>query len=166
MSAAIGLQQSAGSSPLTRGKPATYQVTAKLGGLIPAHAGKTCHSISSSGRVTAHPRSRGENDFLRPVFRAHPGSSPLTRGKRRLDLSSAARDGLIPAHAGKTLNRLKMALYDVAHPRSRGENVIWKSASSTSQGSSPLTRGKLGYRAPRVARDGLIPAHAGKTWSG
>ena len=30
-----------GSSPLTRGKPATYQVTAKLGGIIPAHAGKT-----------------------------------------------------------------------------------------------------------------------------
>ena len=93
---------SEGSSPLTRGKRLLIGVQEQLGGLIPAHAGKTSSSTSSACPARAHPRSRGEN-FSRPkVTPLLPGSSPLTRGKR---FGVAARDGvqgLIPAHAGKT----------------------------------------------------------------
>ena len=75
----------AGSSPLTRGKPTFWHAGVLVGGLIPAHAGKTFVGSRSARRSWAHPRSRGENaarsrDPLRP-----PGSSPLTRGKRSPD---------------------------------------------------------------------------------
>ena len=51
----------------------------------------------------------------------------------------------------------------VAHPRSRGENVVAVLIDDTSTGSSPLTRGKPARLAVPVDQDGLIPAHAGKT---
>lgn len=50
-----------------------------------------------------------------------------------------------------------------AHPRSRGENVIWPWLMASRKGSSPLTRGKL-RRIQCLRRGrGFIPAHAGKT---
>ena len=53
---------------------------------------------------------------------ASGGSSPLTRGKR-LALSKAPPiTRLIPAHAGKTTERMERDQLAAAHPRSRGEN--------------------------------------------
>ena len=82
-------------------------------------------------------------------------------------------EGLIPAHAGKTIrDRGRLGLRR-AHPRSRGENSHVIRMSPSAFGSSPLTRGKRGggRRSRRGGR--LIPAHAGKTapgivfrWSG
>ena len=73
-------------------------------------------------------------------------------------------DGLIPAHAGKTIIRFRQRSGRTAHPRSRGENFRASSACTSDPGSSPLTRGKR--NTPRHARyfRGLIPAHAGKTY--
>ena len=51
-----------GSSPLTRGKPCGCVRSDGDGGLIPAHAGKTAPGETYEGIITAHPRSRGEND--------------------------------------------------------------------------------------------------------
>ena len=91
-----------GSSPLTRGKPA--------------------NRIDNNVAMWAHPRSRGEN-LVRPGRRpAHAGSSPLTRGKHRLVGAASLRDGLIPAHAGKTVRAARGRRPRAAHPRSRGEN--------------------------------------------
>ncbi len=53
-----------------------------------------------------------------------------------------------------------------AHPRSRGENTQAISCPPLRLGSSPLTRGKLINGAVGVVFEGLIPAHAGKTWTG
>ena len=92
-----------GSSPLTRGKPRDCGrrwhgrglIPAHAGKtryrparedserLIPAHAGKTSRSPQTSVRVTAHPRSRGENFAALVADEPSFGSSPLTRGKRR-----------------------------------------------------------------------------------
>ena len=74
------------------------------------------------------------------------GSSPLTRGKLVFASDGKAKAGLIPAHAGKTLNTASIAPVDWAHPRSRGENVFKSSADQMKAGSSPLTRGKPTYR--------------------
>ena len=71
-----------GSSPLTRGKPRTGATLDGIGGLIPAHAGKTL-------------------SFRRPDATAG-GSSPLTRGKLDFHDLFSLVIGLIPAHAGKT----------------------------------------------------------------
>ena len=50
-----------GSSPLTRGKPAVAEGMRAIGGLIPAHAGKTAATARAKEYAEAHPRSRGEN---------------------------------------------------------------------------------------------------------
>ena len=57
---------------------------------------------------------------------------------------------------------------DAAHPRSRGENLWAAPTRPPSEGSSPLTRGKLDASACTSMVERLIPAHAGKTgaWVG
>ena len=152
-----------GSSPLTRGKPATYQVTAKLGGLIPAHAGKTTAPPAWGGRGPAHPRSRGENSTGSWRWSRSQGSSPLTRGKLGVGHCAIDCHGLIPAHAGKTSSTGSPGGPRWAHPRSRGENVGIVRFVGWGGGSSPLTRGKPPVQERSRHAGGLIPAHAGKT---
>ena len=152
-----------GSSPLTRGKPGRRTLPWRSWGLIPAHAGKTSPARCGRASRTAHPRSRGENisGTLWPGLQN--GSSPLTRGKRDRLTDRTTDEGLIPAHAGKTYHKVRASRDGRAHPRSRGENVASSSASSFMVGSSPLTRGKPRSAHKAAGRDGLIPAHAGKT---
>ena len=50
-----------GSSPLTRGKQSPGSPSSLRVGLIPAHAGKTAPRQAPQSRLSAHPRSRGEN---------------------------------------------------------------------------------------------------------
>ena len=113
--------------------------------------------------VWAHPRSRGENvtDAVRAF--TGDGSSPLTRGKRRVPSFQIFLVGLIPAHAGKTAKSSSQILFAWAHPRSRGENNGNRNTEFDKCGSSPLTRGKRRVPGFQVFLVGLIPAHAGKT---
>ena len=153
----------AGSSPLTRGKLRLATHAQVPPGLIPAHAGKTSRSCSRAARRGAHPRSRGENSAPATATRRPSGSSPLTRGKPFTDSGTAAPEGLIPAHAGKTGSIILQARRVEAHPRSRGENVYQVRKSVGVRGSSPLTRGKHRFCFCDSGEQGLIPAHAGKT---
>ena len=132
-----------GSSPLTRGKPHACHAVFVPSGLIPAHAGKTSAGICLWRRAKAHPRSRGENNAGDQDDSGSWGSSPLTRGKRTTLNADRPHVGLIPAHAGKTVECMGGHQVLEAHPRSRGENRL-------------ATR-------PRRRRTRLIPAHAGKT---
>ena len=96
------VREVAGSSPLTRGKPVTNSKAQLTRGLIPAHAGKThTHDVMQTTH-TAHPRSRGENEYGFAVADKDSGSSPLTRGKLGVVGVRGPVVGLIPAHAGKT----------------------------------------------------------------
>ena len=152
-----------GSSPLTRGKRHSQRDRLPTDRLIPAHAGKTGAGAGYFSERAAHPRSRGENWFVRHPGCVASGSSPLTRGKPREFVYRPGHAGLIPAHAGKTRPRPAQARSGRAHPRSRGENDAHHVAGNPPGGSSPLTRGKL-VALPRLAdEEGLIPAHAGKT---
>ena len=153
-----------GSSPLTRGKRIHRSRQRHLPGLIPAHAGKTEAVTAVSVFEWAHPRSRGENFRLRMRAPVQGGSSPLTRGKRRVRAGFSVVVGLIPAHAGKTRVRPAPRLPVGAHPRSRGENLKASYGSSIRPGSSPLTRGKHALSSPPHHHIRLIPAHAGKTY--
>ena len=112
-----------GSSPRTRGKHAPVGEGFFFPGLIPAHAGKTGTASSRSSRPRAHPRSRGENSVVALAYLARRGSSPLTRGKPFRVCQAGKREGLIPAHAGKTHWESPPARPPRAHPRSRGENL-------------------------------------------
>ena len=91
------------------------------------------------------------------------GSSPLTRGKPRWRHRPPEHRGLIPAHAGKTVDSGALDGLEGAHPRSRGENGHCLAFLCLSAGSSPLTRGKRADVLLRLHELGLIPAHAGKT---
>ena len=151
-----------GSSPLTRGKPPRVRRAGGQQRLIPAHAGKTRCDRRRGRSYGAHPRSRGENSFAKPLKARENGSSPLTRGKPVEHLRDRRPRRLIPAHAGKTAAHTQPCSYEAAHPRSRGENLIGGcliapgAAHPRSRGenftyhvwpfhaagSSPLTRGK------------------------
>ena len=91
-----------GSSPLTRGKLFIYYYLFLIRGLIPAHAGKTCHFLPDRQPDGAHPRSRGENAHVYLSWIKNRGSSPLTRGKHLGLPNLTTHYRLIPAHAGKT----------------------------------------------------------------
>ena len=118
----VSMRGTRGSSPLTRGKRAGGVMPAGIGGLIPAHAGKTRVSERRVERQWAHPRSRGENCRDRFRLGLRGGSSPLTRGKRSFRGRRHRGLGLIPAHAGKTSEETVTMPPPGAHPRSRGEN--------------------------------------------
>ena len=153
----------AGSSPLTRGKPSSRCAAPLTVGLIPAHAGKTDRAWRRGVHPQAHPRSRGENFTCLATTVVSSGSSPLTRGKPRQDVPGRADRGLIPAHAGKTAHSTHSTCAAWAHPRSRGENSEKTAGGAGNRGSSPLTRGKQRPQLRRRLRQRLIPAHAGKT---
>ena len=53
--------QTAGSSPLTRGKQSVGCSGRNMRGLIPTHAGKTTLGFNCLSALKAHPHSRGEN---------------------------------------------------------------------------------------------------------
>ena len=152
-----------GSSPLARGKRRRPPVHWRAVRLIPARAGKTSPWNPSNTRVSAHPRSRGENASRGAMRSLIGGSSPLARGKPLpLDQPLGAA-GLIPARAGKTLTSAGIVRTTAAHPRSRGENEADVMGGVRAQGSSPLARGKRINARVLVGELGLIPARAGKT---
>ena len=156
-------QDNNGSSPLTRGKRGRRRKGIDLRRLIPAHAGKTPSRGCPRRTCTAHPRSRGENRVGGDAPACAAGSSPLTRGKLLGFAFERTSAGLIPAHAGKTVDVAVSFSGSPAHPRSRGENDVEGEDHAGEWGSSPLTRGKhvRAHALPQGRR--LIPAHAGKT---
>ena len=120
--AAVYAPVATGSSPLTRGKLISSIGVLLVFGLIPAHAGKTDNQVVHEEGSRAHPRSRGENRESTTQNVPLLGSSPLTRGKLRAALPVPFGNGLIPAHAGKTVVYCLPSSAVAAHPRSRGEN--------------------------------------------
>ncbi len=154
---------SAGSSPLMRGKRKQGCQVNVVQGLIPAHAGKTRPMRLAGPGRRAHPRSRGENVKVSVVADTKKGSSPLTRGKPHPRVPHRTRRGIIPAHAGKTTQNRPGSSSRRDHPRSRGENLRLYGLGAMNEGSSPLTRGKPVPASWLGQVPGIIPAHAGKT---
>ena len=92
----------AGSSPHTRGLRVGAPHGGCDGGIIPAHAGFTCASLSGAPLVSDHPRTRGVYHSTTSPRPWPPGSSPHTRGLHLMILSVCPPARIIPAHAGFT----------------------------------------------------------------
>ena len=92
-----------GSSPHTRGTPITRVPIAIYVRFIPAYAGNAMYGCSMLALLTVHPRIRGERRVVILTHDELPGSSPHTRGTRRLQVPAKVRDRV--------------------HPRIRGERV-------------------------------------------
>ena len=156
-------RQPRGSSPRVRGKLVPARPLRPLLGLIPARAGKTRRTTLAPGPPGAHPRACGENAWLNSSAVISPGSSPRVRGKRKPPRSRGRVGRLIPARAGKTVDRVHAGLQSRAHPRACGENNAGVSGNASILGSSPRVRGKWQRPRPVHLRGRLIPARAGKT---
>ena len=91
-----------GSSPRVRGKLKDIDQLMRIGGLIPACAGKTVHVFKSGTASGAHPRVCGENIGQMLGDELCEGSSPRVRGKRARFARLKILARLIPACAGKT----------------------------------------------------------------
>ena len=90
------------------------------------------------------------------------GSSPLTRGKRRLGLCSLATGRLIPAHAGKTRGCASLRGLFRAHPRSRGENTFYRGTRLAPPGAHPRSRGENAGRFLTLAAKRAHPRSRGE----
>ena len=156
---------SSGSSPLARGTRGGLVPCLPAAGLIPARAGNTRRPRPMSAGGGAHPRSRGEHPVDVRGDKCHVGSSPLARGTLHGGGVGSGEVGLIPARAGNTPCCAGLLPRVGAHPRSRGEHLVWCSRRCGPMGSSPLARGTPASWAVVVSATGLIPARAGNTRS-
>ena len=90
-------------------------------------------------------------------------SSPLARGTQDLDRLGYVADRFIPAYAGNSWRlRYSCGLVPV-HPRLRGELSVAQYPSTSSCGSSPLTRGTHEKRTAGRRPKRFIPAYAGNS---
>ena len=134
-----------------------------IGRIIPAYAGSTESLIVEPSAIEDHPRLRGEH-WARGVFRGdRNGSSPLTRGALPAVAAPLFQTGIIPAYAGSTFCHAESECLGKDHPRLRGEHRCTSSLTSTTRGSSPLTRGARYTFEVGLERIGIIPAYAGST---
>ncbi len=150
-----------GSSPRARGTYTLAWAVLLVGRLIPACAGNISTPALTRGFPKAHPRVRGEHAQLSAHSFLVSGSSPRARGTSLAHTLYRCGLGLIPACAGNMHPLPPAPTPHSAHPRVRGEHLVWLSLSAASSGSSPRARGT--WRAPSDTRPHwrLIPACAG-----
>ena len=152
-----------GSSPHTRGAPCAQPRTPRNSRIIPAYAGSTRRSSPASEARADHPRIRGEHPLVDGIRQSLPGSSPHTRGARRLRHGDRAGARIIPAYAGSTRRRRARSAAMPDHPRIRGEHGALPDCGQARQGSSPHTRGAPARRRYPAVPPRIIPAYAGST---
>ena len=115
----------------------------------------------SGGRISVHPRARGEHLWPRCRPWVAVGSSPRTRGT----CGRAGRPPLyhrfIPAHAGNMRRCSEPPADRSVHPRARGEHVVDHGLIHQHVGSSPRTRGTSQLVIRPAIHLRFIPAHAG-----
>ena len=92
-----------GSSPLSRGTLAVIVFGGIALRIIPAFAGNTTFGESKVVNFEDHPRFRGEHFVTLFSSVRYLGSSPLSRGTRRLFFAFQIERRIIPAFAGNTL---------------------------------------------------------------
>ena len=85
-----------------RGKALYGVFEGLVGGITPAHAGKSFGLVIKFLRHGDHPRTCGEKFLVYRYPMNHLGSPPHMRGKVVLRLSDKPVIGITPAHAGKS----------------------------------------------------------------
>ena len=113
-----------------------------------------------------HPRIRGEHGGCQAILVDSDGSSPHTRGARKLLRGNAFRGGIIPAYAGSTCVGPPGVVGPGDHPRIRGEHWPPPPPVPGLPGSSPHTRGARADEPRHRRRVRIIPAYAGSTRGG
>ena len=152
-----------GSSPHTRGALGARRPGPRPPRIIPAYAGSTVRRAYRRHPGADHPRIRGEHTRSHAQRGWGGGSSPHTRGARRLGVGRRQNGGIIPAYAGSTRPPPAYADTTPDHPRIRGEHLNTRMLSPGGVGSSPHTRGAPDHDVSLALEIGIIPAYAGST---
>ena len=92
-----------GSPPPMRGKGFLKRGTISQKRITPAYAGKSSAFICSSPVNQDHPRLCGEKTIFGKRLFHSIGSPPPMRGKVVSNYVKAAKDGITPAYAGKSI---------------------------------------------------------------
>ena len=154
---------SEGSSPLARGLRGWTHIIVVNRGIIPARAGFTPSHQRQTMRSPDHPRSRGVYIQTAVQTVVAWGSSPLARGLRLSEEVQSVIEGIIPARAGFTVEKVPDLILIGDHPRSRGVYLNRSPTRLNLAGSSPLARGLHSRPTPSCQATRIIPARAGFT---
>ena len=138
----MALGSSVGSSPRVRGKQLVGGDGAVRDRIIPACAGQTATTATSSPSSQDHPRVCGANMGGAPGAISVRGSSPRVRGKPSVRPLMSAQMRIIPACAGQTPPAASGRNATTDHPRVCGANPTAPAAFDRMLGSSPRVRGK------------------------
>ncbi len=112
-----------GLSPLARGTPTFSRPKQFRKRFIPAGAGNTAFSSTTSVSTPVYPRWRGEHGFFFNNLKRLSGLSPLARGTRYGSAEKELSERFIPAGAGNTVTQEKKRLAQAVYPRWRGEHT-------------------------------------------
>ena len=152
-----------GLSPLARGTPQAPYRTLRSWRFISARAGNTGLAVCGFQTFAVYPRSRGEHFFKKKTRYRPPGLSPHSRGTHWRLWADNHNFRFIPALAGNTFLRKRLAIDHPVYPRTRGEHIGACGQITTIFGLSPLSRGtrQIIPDIDNCAR--FIPARAGNT---
>ena len=149
--------------PLMRGRARNARNPLRMGGITPAHAGKSLTLFLCSLTQWNYPRSCGEEARTALVLFFQWELPPLMRGRARPPQPKQSNTGITPAHAGKSGCDEELRIRHRNYPRSCGEEAMNSRAFWIYQELPPLMRGRdltLGLIASQM---GITPAHAGKS---
>ena len=90
------------SPPRMRGKVIRCEELARVVGITPACAGKSCRSPQGAGRAWDHPRVCGEKYHCDAAYIIAGESPPRMRGKGSSSFMAFTCAGITPAYAGKS----------------------------------------------------------------
>ena len=122
----------------------------RIMGLSPLVRGKPPPAGCTRSTAKAYPRSCGETHCHGGCSREESGLSPLVRGNRLQTPGRPENNGPIPARAGKPGPVITHIPKQRAYPRSCGETSRDVRVRTLEQGLSPLVRGNLCWRSPRL----------------
>ena len=140
-----------GSSPRVRGEVGDGVALHIGNGIIPAGAGRSCSTTTSSRCGRDHPRGCGEKTNARWIPARRMGSSPRVRGEAGKGSGGRPVGGIIPAGAGRSRPLRAHHPLERDHPRGCGEKKKRFQRLIVDVGSSPRVRGEDLVR-PRRAR--------------
>ena len=135
----------------------------RVEGPIPARTGETLVRSLRCRQSGAYPRSHGGDRLLDGLHERPKGLSPLARGRLQPGQLVGAAGGPIPARTGETDPPATSWPQDGAYPRSHGGDRSYGSVRGSSNGLSPLARGRRRLRPWPESAGGPIPARTGET---
>ena len=152
-----------GTPPRARGRLATCRRRVAAGRNTPACAGTTPRCGTPAVWSGEHPRVRGDDNGLLCVIVAALGTPPRARGRPVPGEAGGVGAGNTPACAGTTSLMILGVPVLSEHPRVRGDDSRTDLARSSSLGTPPRARGRLGMRLESRRSTGNTPACAGTT---